>query len=80
MMYSMGSKAAELLTQQFTEEELEAKSEEEIMLEMRKISEKLLIELLDSKPVWFMIREHYGEYYIVMFYDNGYNKANGEDL
>ncbi len=80
MMYSMGSKAAELLTQQFTEEELEAKSEEEIMLEMRKISEKLLIELLDSKPVWFMIREHYGEYYIVMFYDNGYNRSNGEDL
>lgn len=32
------------------------------------------------KPVWFMISEHYGKYYITMFYDNEYNRANGEDL
>jgi hypothetical protein len=80
MMYSMGAKAAELLTQQFTEEELEAKSEEEIMFEIRKISEKLVIELLDSKSVWFTIHEYLGEYYISMYYDNNYNRANGEDL
>ena len=80
MMYSMGAKAAELLTQQFTEEKLEAKSEEEIMFEIRKISEKLLIELLDSKSVWFTIHEYIGKYYISMYYDNGYNRANGEDL
>jgi hypothetical protein len=76
----MGAKAAELLTQQFTEEELEAKSEEEIMFEIRKISEKLVIELLDSKSVWFTIHEYLGEYYISMYYDNNYNRANGEDL
>ena len=33
-----------------------------------------------KKPVWFMISKNYGEYYITMFYDNEYNRANGEDL
>lgn len=33
-----------------------------------------------DKSVWFMIRELYGKYYIVIYYDNGFNKANGEDL
>lgn len=32
------------------------------------------------RPVWFMISELYGEYGIYMFYDNEYNRANGEDL
>ena len=35
---------------------------------------------LKNKPVWFMITELYGEYYISMFYDNEYNRPNGEDL
>ena len=38
------------------------------------------LENLDNKSVWFMIHEHYGEYRILMFYDNGYNQPNGEDL
>lgn len=33
-----------------------------------------------KRMVWFMIDEHYGEYRILMYYDNGYNQANGEDL
>ncbi len=34
-----------------------------------------------KRPVWFMIADYsYGEYYIVMYYDNEYNHANGEDL
>ena len=33
-----------------------------------------------SRQVWFMIGEQYGKYYIQMYYDNCYNKANGEDL
>ena len=33
-----------------------------------------------DKSVWFMISERYGKYYITMFYDNVFNKANGEDL
>lgn len=33
-----------------------------------------------NRCVWFLISELNGEYYISMFYDNEYNKANGEDL
>ena len=32
------------------------------------------------KQVWFSIKRYYGEYYICMYYDNEYNRANGEDL
>lgn len=39
-----------------------------------------LIDAVHNKPVWFMITEHYGKYYISMFYDNEYNRAQGEDL
>ncbi len=30
--------------------------------------------------VWFMISKEYGRYCILMFYDNVYNQANGDDL
>ncbi|MDE6493812.1 MAG: hypothetical protein K2L50_04445 [Bacteroidales bacterium] len=34
-----------------------------------------------NRSVWFtIINEKYGKYYIVMYYENGYNEANGEDL
>ena len=33
-----------------------------------------------NRPVWFLIKESFGKYYIVMYYDNEYNRANGEDL
>lgn len=33
-----------------------------------------------NKLVWFMITENYGKYSIIIFYENGYNMANGEDL
>ncbi len=33
-----------------------------------------------NKIVWFMINEHYGRYYINIYYDNVYNQANGDDL
>lgn len=35
---------------------------------------------ISKKTVWFMIAEDYGQYYIIMYYDNEKNKANGEDL
>ncbi len=38
------------------------------------------IDDMENRPVWFMISDFYGEYYITMFYDNEYNRANGEDL
>lgn len=44
----------------------------------------ILAEMIDvnnfNKVVWFMINERYGKYYITIFYDNQYNRANGEDL
>lgn len=33
-----------------------------------------------NKTVWFMIDEKYGEYGILMFYENGYNEADGSGL
>lgn len=32
-----------------------------------------MMELTSKKPVWFMISERFGKYYITMFYDNEYN-------
>ena len=32
------------------------------------------------KSVWFMIDDSYGKYRILIFYDNEYNRAHGEDL
>ena len=34
----------------------------------------------ENKLVWFTISEFRGEYHIVMYYENRYNMANGEDL
>ncbi len=46
--------------------------------------QKLLInytaDLISKKSVWFMISQNLGKYSIAMYYDNEYNKANGEDL
>ena len=46
--------------------------------------EQLVTEMMDSifkKSVWFMIdKKDYGKYHIKMFYDNEYNRSNGEDL
>lgn len=39
-----------------------------------------LLEAVKNKPVWFMINEYYGKYFISMFYDNELNRAQGEDL
>jgi hypothetical protein len=45
---------------------------------------EILAKLFDDnsfkKVVWFMINEHYGKYYIAIYYDNEYNRADGEDL
>ena len=38
------------------------------------------IEKFNKKSVWFTIGEYLGSYRILMYYDNGYNRANGEDL
>lgn len=35
---------------------------------------------LSKRLVWFTISEFNGDYYITMFYDNEFNRAQGEDL
>lgn len=41
---------------------------------------ELYLENMWKNSVWFMIDEKYGDYKIIMFYDNEYNHADGEDL
>lgn len=42
----------------------------------------MLKKAVENSPgvVWFKIVEHYGEYYLAIFYDNYANQAHGEDL
>lgn len=45
------------------------------------LSESLsLLSFISKKSVWFKIVNFYDDYFIAMYYDNEYNKANGEDL
>ena len=58
-------------------------SEEEIEYQPDEIKEEIyykFFEYLSKRSVWFIISEHAGQYFISMYYDNGYNQANGEDL
>ena len=55
-------------------------TEEQITTVNTMIAFSYYIQLLEKKSVWFMINNSLGSYYILMYYDNGYNQANGEDL
>ena len=69
-----------LIHSKYTKEQLENPSEE-ISEDVYRIGAMYALEKIVKKPVWFMIsEEEYGKYYINMYYDNGYNRANGEDL
>lgn len=69
----------EKVLQKYTENELE-NSTDDVNEELLKSTILYVMELASKKAVWFSISESYGEYYISMYYDNEYNKANGEDL
>lgn len=55
--------------------ELNNADKERVSVRIKKIVDDSL-----KKSVWFMINENYGKYYIAMYYDNEYNRANGEGL
>lgn len=38
------------------------------------------LESMNNKQVWFTIKKEYGKYRIVIFYENKYNEARGDDL
>lgn len=63
----------------YTEEQL-ANPTEEMQSEILKLSTEYVIEEYTKRPVWFMISDYYGKYYISMYYDNEYNRASGEEL
>lgn len=63
----------------YTEKQIAAPTEE-MQKDMLAMSVDFSINRMTMKSVWFMISEIYGKYYITMFYDNEYNRANGEDL
>lgn len=69
----------EEIQSKYTPEQLESSSED-IHNEIISLTLDFMMDSLKNKPVWFMISELYGKYYITMFYDNEYNRANGEDL
>lgn len=76
---SVAKEMLPLLTSKYTLEQL-ASPTEELRQEMITMVVSHMFEKCSKKLVWFMINESYGKYYITMFYDNEYNRANGEDL
>ena len=71
--------SAELVSKKYSAEQL-ANPSEEVKKDIETINYSVFYELCSNKVVWFRILENYGRYYIAMFYDNGYNKADGSDL
>ena len=78
-----GMLLAEDIKGKYSEEEL-SNPTEEMQKEMYSYAldkaYDLFMEYLAKKSVWFRIGEDYGRYYIIMYYDNAYNQADGEDL
>lgn len=64
----------------YTAEQVSSLSEEERSSLVQKMLMEEYLNFSTYNTVWFTINEFYGEYSIMMFYDNNYNKANGEDL
>lgn len=73
------SKIREALLEKYTKEQLQNPTEE-IQQDIQATTISIGAELIIKKPVWFKLCESFGEYYITIFYDNEYNRANGEDL
>lgn len=80
---AMQQRIWDVLLQEYTQEQIEnptEKQKEKIQEIFQKESISIALDLMEKKIVWFMINESYGQYYILMYYDNEYNHANGEDL
>lgn len=69
----------EELLKSFTNEQIESESPE-VQAALLQASKKIMFSYITKKAVWFRICESFGKYYIMMFYDNEYNRADGEDL
>ncbi|MBQ9093420.1 MAG: hypothetical protein IJY03_05425 [Prevotella sp.] len=76
---TVASEMESLMLSKYTKEELANITEDQKKELLVQVTMEMLGKL-SKRSVWFMISEHYGQYYISMFYDNEYNRANGEDL
>lgn len=76
---AISEKIAPILISKYSTEQLQNPTEE-IRQDIINITTTYMTYLCTKKPVWYMISERYGKYSIIMFYDNEYNRANGEDL
>lgn len=68
-------KAKEILSSKYSKALL-ANPTEDVQKELSDLTYDLLV----KKAVWFTIQKSYGEYHLGIFYENGYNKADGSDL
>lgn len=76
----MQNKVYEQLLLKYTEEQLKQPTQE-MVKEADDVAYKMAMDMLSKKIVWIRICESsYNKYYICIYYDNGYNMANGEDL
>lgn len=69
------AKMQSYLKNKYTQEERDNPTDE-VVADVLKFTSEVFV----KKCVWFMITENYGEYSITMYYDNEYNRANGDDL
>ena len=76
---ALQNKIREQLLKKYKPEQLENPTEE-MNQEAQAIAMSIGMDMIFKKPVWFRICEHYGKYFITIFYDNEYNHANGDDL
>ncbi len=68
-----------IIAEKYTPEQLAAPTEE-IKTDVARIVMQAAYEKIAKKPVWFRIMEKGMGYSICLFYDNEYNRAQGEDL
>lgn len=76
---TIAQEAQTFIYSKYSQEQLSSFTEEqrqELMADFL----QYMTDKLDKKSVWFMIAEQFGDYNLLLYYDNGYNQANGEDL
>ena len=76
---ALQNKVRQQVLQKYTQEQIDSQSED-VNEYIQKIAFDVTLDWYMKKPVWFYIDKFGGKYYIVMYYDNEYNRANGEDL
>lgn len=73
------NEAVAIIRSEYTDEEFLNMSNEQRAIAVEPITTSIL-DKYSKNLVWFTIGNYQGKYYIIMYYDNKYNEANGEDL